>query len=68
MRYQICKEVTDWGKYNVPNHTYILGAGGKCIAYAKNHTDLEVLEKPLTFTKTRRKFEIKTVKDYTKYF
>lgn len=68
MNYQILKEVTNWGDYNVPNHTYILGLNGKCLAYAKNHTELTVFDKPLTFTKTRRKFETKKVKDYLKYF
>lgn len=68
MTFQILKEVTDWGEHNVPNHTYILGANGKCIAYAKNHTDLQILEIPIAFYKTRRKFETKKVKDYLKYF
>jgi len=65
--YQILKEITKWDS-NIPNHTYVLGLNGKCVAYAPNHGDLIELEKPLAFTKTRRKFETKKVKEYLKYF
>lgn len=66
--YQILKETTKWVDQSIPNHTYILGLNGKCVAYARNHTDLFIFNKPISFTKTRRKFETKKVKDYLKYF
>jgi len=66
--YQILKETTKWDT-NIPNHTYVLGVNGKCIAYQVNSTGpLQELKTPLSFTKTRRKFETKKVKNYLKYF
>ena len=69
MNFQILKETTKWdGDVAIPNHTYVLNRASKCIAYAPLHGELITLNTPVNFTKTRRKFETKKVKDYTKYF
>lgn len=66
--YQVLREITEW-ETNTPNHTYVLGVNGKCIAYQIDHTGPVIeLKRPLSFTKTRRKFVTKKFDDYLNYF
>ena len=59
--FRMLREVTDWkdAPYVVPNHDYLLNkTQERCIAYRKQgHTEWEKFTKPLTFSKTRRKFK-----------
>jgi len=58
---RMLREVTVWSQapYNVPNHDYLVNkTQEKLIAYRKEgHTEWEKFTKPLTFSKTRRKFK-----------
>jgi len=54
---QILQEVTDWGKYNTPNHIYHVLDNGKMVAY-DNGSGLQTFSRPLMFEKTRRKFVV----------
>lgn len=65
--YQILKEVTKWDT-DIPNHTYVLGINGKLVAFQPEGGELKILNTPIAFYKTRRKFETKKVKEYLKYF
>lgn len=54
---EVLEEITKW---DVPtrNHTYILNDAGKCAAYKKQGTEVwEIMQKPLFFTKSYRKFK-----------
>jgi hypothetical protein len=56
---QALKEITDWSecKYNQPNHTYFLNDQGKLVGYKLAGEDVfTTFAKPLSFTKTGRKF------------
>jgi hypothetical protein len=58
---KILQEVTEW-EDNIPNHTYEIRPDGKCVAYKKAGTDVwHRFQKPLRFTRTRRRF--KTLKN-----
>lgn len=51
---QVIRETTEWDHVN---HDYILGPGGKMIGYRKAGGDeWEVFKKPLSFSKSGRKF------------
>ena len=58
---KMLREVTVWSQapYKVPNHDYLVNkTQEKLIAYRKQgHTEWEKFTKPLTFSKTRRKFK-----------
>ena len=58
---RMLREVTVWSQapYKVPNHDYLVNkTQEKLIAYRKEgHTEWEKFTKPLTFSKTRRKFK-----------
>mgnify|MGYP003634092465 FL=1 len=58
---RMLREVTVWSQapYKVPNHDYLVNSTQeKLIAYRKQgHTEWEKFTKPLTFSKTRRKFK-----------
>ena len=58
---RMLREVTVWSEapYKVPNHDYLVNSTQeKLIAYRKEgHTEWEKFTKPLTFSKTRRKFK-----------
>ena len=58
---RMLREVTVWSQapYSVPNHDYLVNSTQeKLIAYRKEgHTEWEKFTKPLTFSKTRRKFK-----------
>ena len=48
------KEITNW-KY--PNHTYLL-EHGRCVGYLQEgQTQAQMFKKPLSFSKSRRKFK-----------
>jgi len=52
------KEITDWGEYPVPNHTYIVNDANQLVGYIKTGTKEEIIYKsPMKqFSKSRRKF------------
>ena len=55
---QYLKEITDWGDYPTPNHTYMVNDAGNCVGYIKTGTQDEIwFKKPKKlFSKSRRKF------------
>ena len=59
--FRMLREVTVWSDapYAVPNHDYLLNKTQEhCIAYRKQgRTEWEKFTKPLTFSKSRRKFK-----------
>ena len=65
MKYNALKEVTDWDMDFQPNHTYFLNEAGKCVAYIKKGTT-EILynKKPMSFSKSYRKFEKVYIPEY----
>ena len=64
-KYNALKEVTVWDMDFQPNHTYFLNEAGKMVAYIKKGTT-EILynKKPMSFSKTRRKFEKVYIPEY----
>ena len=52
------KEITDWGEYPYPNHTYIVNKAMQLVGYIKTGTKEEIIFKsPMKqFSKSRRKF------------
>ena len=56
---QVLQETTVWDKveYTVPNHTYLVNDGGKVVAYRKASGEINVFSKPLSFSKSHRKFK-----------
>ena len=56
-KYNALQEVTEWDMDFQPNHTYFLNEAGKCVAYIKKGTT-EILynKKPMSFSKSYRKF------------
>lgn len=56
---QVIKEITDW---DIPNHTYYINSAEKMVGYTSVSGDSKVFKKPLSFSRTGRKFEIR--KDY----
>jgi len=60
------KEITDWGDYKVPNHTYILNEKGECVGYKKSGGGYTQFNNPQKqFSKSRRKFvELKPAEKY----
>jgi len=59
--YDILKETTDWShvKHRVPNHTYAISRiSGKCVAMWSDYTgEFKRFTKPLSFVKSKRKFD-----------
>lgn len=54
MKYNGLKEITP----GFPQHTYFLNKAGKLIAYRKSSdVNLTVLNTPLSFSRSKRKFE-----------
>ena len=52
-------ETTKWSD-NTPNHIYVFEnkKSMKCVGYIKNGTsEIEMFQKPMPFTKTRRTFK-----------
>jgi len=57
-KYNALKEVTDWDMDFQPNHTYFLNEAGKMVAYIKKGTSKILYnKKPMSFSKSYRKFE-----------
>jgi hypothetical protein len=56
---QAIREITNWTEIDFqPNHTYLLNAAGKAVAYIKaGTTEPFFFTKPMSFTKSYRKFE-----------
>lgn len=51
------REITEWDD-NTPNHSYLLNDAGKLIAYKKQSNESwEVIDTPMMFSRTRRKFK-----------
>jgi hypothetical protein len=56
MGIEILEETTVW-EDNTPNHIYAVKDGTKLVAYRRNGLEKwEMFSKPLSFSKTRRKF------------
>lgn len=58
---QICKEITDW---DTPNHIYYINQADKLVGYKSVNGQSKVFQKPLQFSRARRKFSV--LKDYGK--
>lgn len=59
------KEITGVADgFRYPEHIYILNEAGKLVGYIKENTDdIKIFNKPLSFSKSRRKFtEVKGFK------
>lgn len=56
---QVLQEITDW---DIPNHTYYIDSSGKMVGYISSNGTSKVFKKPLSFSRSGRKFHIR--KDY----
>jgi hypothetical protein len=64
-KYNALKEVTDWDMDFQPNHTYFLNEAGKMVAYIKKGTSKILYnKKPMSFSKSYRKFEKVFIPEY----
>ena len=64
-KYNALQEITEWDMDFQPNHTYFLNEAGKMTAYMKKGTDVIIYsKKPMSFSKTRRKFKKIWVENY----
>lgn len=67
MKYNALREITVWDMDFQPNHTYFLNEAGKCTAYIKKGTDVIIYnKKPMSFSKSYRKFEKVWNEEYAK--
>ena len=58
MGIEILQEITDWGEDKVSNHIYYVRNKTSLIAYIKENTKKKItFTKPLSFSKSRRKFK-----------
>jgi len=57
-KYNALQEITEWDMDFQPNHTYFLDKAGRMVAFIKKGTS-EIIynKKPMSFSKTRRKFK-----------
>jgi len=64
-KYNALKEVTDWDMDFQPNHTYFLNEAGKMVAYIKKGTSKIIYnKKPMSFSKSYRKFDKVYIPEY----
>jgi len=55
---EILQEITDWGEDKVSNHIYYVRNKTSLIAYIKKGSKKKItFPKPLSFSKSRRKFK-----------
>ena len=55
---EVLQEITDWGEDKVSNNTYFVKNNIKLHAYIKEGTDKIIkFAKPISFSKSRRKFK-----------
>ena len=53
------QEITDWGEDKVSNNTYIVENKSKLLAYIPQGSKNKItFTKPLSFSKSRRKFKV----------
>ena len=56
---QVIRETTDW---DIPNHTYYINRAEKMVAYISRTGEKKVFKKPLSFSRSGRKFHV--MKDF----
>ena len=57
---EVLQEITDWGDEKVSNHTYIVKNKSSLVGYIpKGAKEIIEFKKPLSFSKSRRKFIVK---------
>ena len=64
-KYNALQEITEWDMDFQPNHTYFLNEAGKMVAFMKKGTtEIIYSKKPMSFSKTRRKFKKIWIENY----
>ena len=62
---EVLQEITDWGEEQISNNIYFVKNKMKLHAYIKEGTtEMIKFPKPISFSKSRRKFKKLNIEDY----